>query len=146
MIFKLITMLFALTSNISAGLKAAPDVIWDGEALPNATDKDSDVFQGGEVQGALEIVIKAGTDISIAVGESLTFSLLGAATRAGVYAVENTIFTVTADGDPSTWSAGDEIARMIIPTDASLFNKVRATCSDDESSETVDVALEMVAR
>ena len=136
----------SLSGTISSDAKFAPDEIWSAEALPNATSKLSDVFMFGEIQDALEVVVLANTNISIADTERLAIELHGSATRTGTFAKEAVLYDETADGDAIEFTAGDVIGILASNRGLSPFNKLNVICTGNESSEKIDAYIRSAMR
>jgi len=122
----------------------APDSIWDGEALPNATTKTSSEFEVGKDQGKVSVAVRANTAISIADGESLTLTLQKASASGGTFADEVQFYDATGDGAVIAFAAGDIIAE-IIPGSTDIYKKIVVETSADESSEDIDAFLRRVS-
>ncbi|OGV45854.1 MAG: hypothetical protein A2017_18310 [Lentisphaerae bacterium GWF2_44_16] len=130
----------SLTGTISGSeIKAYGDYLWKAEALPNNTNKTSEAFLLGKAQNAIDLVVEANTNISIADSKQLKLEILAGETEDGDFESVATIYDRTASGTPITFTAGDEIARYTIPSNVGPYIKIKATTTADESSEKITV-------
>lgn len=135
-----------LTSTISEDLKAFPDAIFEAQTLPNATELLSTEFNFGEVQGAVELVVRAVTAISIADGQTLRLAIHSAPTSGGSFVEDAIFFLGEPSGGTLDFEAGDIIATIVSNRVISSFNKLAITTSANESAETVDAYMRQVSR
>lgn len=127
-------MATAITSaTISSDLKAAPDAIWTGEALPDSTTKLSDAFKLGQTMGGVEIKVVCSTGGTATA--AIQVDLQTSATATGTYTTQ-----VSKTQALGAIAAGDEIARLILPREVTgeLYAKVLLTTTEDESAIKVD--------
>ncbi len=132
-----------LTGTISDDLKADPDEIWAAEALPNTTSIESDEFLAGRTQGDIELVIELVTELTIAGGQTVDFDLLTDDDEGGSYAESEVIKQYTNADSPV--AAGTKI-RFQVAAARGPWCKVKATCSADQSTDTVNAFLRRTPR
>lgn len=133
-----------LTGTIGGPLKADPDLIHDGQAMPNATNASSSAFRLGGVQSGEEIVVSLDQAITLTNGLVLQFELMGATTESGDYTSYSIPYTKTASG--SEVLAAGEICRIGIPTDAPRWGKIKTTTTQNLSGDAMSAWKEPVSR
>ena len=137
----------ALTGTISEKLKAEPDLIFDGDAMPNSGNTSSDAFRLGGDQGAREIVFELDTAFTMTTATYLQVDIMECATEAGVYSVLNRAYYTLASGATViTTATALELFRYVIPTDALEWGKVKVTTTDNMAAETAFCWLTPVSR
>jgi len=126
---------------ISNVLISQPDYFWEGEALPNATNKSTSAFKLGKAQAGVQLEIKAVDAITVANAETLTFELLYDSDESGSYSSSVTLATFTDE----TIAAGATIAKYIPNMDIELWAKVKVTASENLSAKTIDAYVTYVS-
>lgn len=134
------------SATISSELVSDTDYIFEGAALPNATSATSSVFKVGGSQAGIEIVGKAGTEIVVADGETLTYDLYTSTASDSGFTLKETVKQYAPSGDSTTIALGTEMFRYVPGTDVDVWGKITVTASDDQSSDTHTVQIEKIAR
>ena len=119
---------------ISSDLKAAPDQIWEAQALADTGSILSNAFVLGQTMGGTEIkvVVVAGATLA----GNVTIELKTSDAEAGTYVTQiSEIITAT-----TVVAAGDELARFILPREVNgqIYTKVAITTAGSDQAVTVD--------
>ena len=125
---------------IGSDLKSAPDQIWIGEALPNATTKLSSAFKLGQTMGGVEVKVVCSTAGTATA--AIKIELQTSATSGGSYVTQ-----VEKTQALGAIAVGDELARFILPREVvdQLYTKILITTTADESAIDVDAYLVYVS-
>lgn len=122
--------------------KFAPDAIWSGEALPNATTKSTSEFMAGYAQGAVAIRMEADTTVAIAAGKQLNVQLRSGSVS-GTYDTTTEIYNADAGG--VTYEIDDLVFEYAVG-ELGPYHILDVTTDADESGDDVDVYLRHVVR
>lgn len=95
-------------STIGLPIKSAADYLFDGEALVQNATITSETFALGLTQNALDLVVEAATEITVANGGVLTVTW----TYGAAFGTDEVLYTVTAGVAGETIPAGTELARF----------------------------------
>lgn len=127
-------------ATISGDLKSAPDQIWTGEALPNATNKLSDAFKLGQTMGGVEVKVVVSTAGTLTA--ATVIELQTSATEGGTYVTQ-----VQKTQALGAVTVGDEIAKLVLPREVAdqLYTKIKITTTADESAVEVDAYIVYVS-
>lgn len=131
-----------LTEAIGARCVFDPDYVFDAAALPNATTATSSAFKIGGALLGLEIVGIAGTEITIASEQTITYALHTSDTEGGSFTLSDTIVVLTT----GTVALGAEMFRFAGNTNTKQWGKIVVTTTANQSSDTHTVQLERVPR
>jgi len=110
-------------------LIASSDYLAKAQSLPTNTSADGNggVFELGGVLGAIEIVAKVKTGLSVTKDKVLTVELQHSDDNLS-YTTLETLYTVTgADPGPSTVAAGTELKRFVPPSNTKRYVKAVIT-------------------
>ena len=127
-------------------LKFDTDWIDQTQALPNATDETSAVFQAGFDANGIAIIVQADTTVNIADGESLLYELLYDTSETGAFASKLTLYDQTADGSDITFEIGEDLFPEYNPGEIGPYCMIKRTTSADESADLVNEYLRYVTR
>jgi len=130
------------TSVISGELYAAPDIIFDGQALPQDTSVASSVFKFGKTLNALELVIAAATEITIAALGTFTITVAWDEAEDGAFADSETVYSV-ADG---VIAAGTELVRYVGNHLTDVYMKITVATTDATATGTLDAVIASVRK
>ena len=125
-------------------LKADPDVIWDAEALPNATSKTSDEFMIGFDQAGVGLQVEADAAIVIADGETLLFELFYGSVKGASKTDSVVLASYAPSGSSANIAAGEIVA--YVPEDIGPYAEVKVTASEDQHLKTVTVYPRYISR
>ncbi|EPR44577.1 hypothetical protein dsx2_1536 [Desulfovibrio sp. X2] len=128
-------------------LTAHDDYLAKAQPLPKNAVADGN--QGSRdlsaTQGALEVVVAAADDVSLAAGKSLTVTLVHAP-DGGAFTPAGRTFTATAGASPLTFDAGEEICRLAVPSDLAPEAMLRVSTTDAAAAGSLDAWPEYLAR
>lgn len=114
------------------------DRVYTAQALPNTTNASSSIFEFAEVQGRVELVITANTQITILDTKALTFELFYDVDDAGSFTDSKVLKAYAASGSNIVIAAGAEILRYTPSTDVEKYAKVKITATADQSAGKID--------
>ena len=139
---------YSLDNNIGDpdDCKFLPDAVWTAQALPNATDLSSSVVQLARVQGALEFVLEADEDTTVADGATLTLSVIHDNSSAGPFSATKVVARYAPSGSDQTFDAGDKIFRYVPDQDIDPYCILVVTSSADQSGTKATGWLNRVSR
>lgn len=109
------------------------------QAGVSATGDFGPVIAGGDVNGALAIVVTCATS---AVVSAMTLTYKESETESGVYAAPKDVNTVKFGG--SAYAAGDEVGSLILPNGCKDY--IKATIGGTITSGKFDIQLQYLAR
>jgi len=126
---------------ISDTLISQPDFFWEGEALPNATNKSSVAFKLGKNQAGTQLEIKSVDAITVASGQTLTFEVVYDEDENGSYSDTVTLGTFTDE----VIAANSTIAKYVPNMDISVWAKLKVTATENLSAKTINAYTTFIA-
>jgi hypothetical protein len=139
---------FGLTYDIGSLYTAQFDTdwIWEAQALSDASSVTSDAFQAGGAQGALEIILRASSDMTVEDGSTLYVDLLYDTSETGDFADSKRLLSLAPSGSDTTYDDEDIIVRHIPAIDVDTYCKLKITNSGNMAAQSVDAWLGRVSR
>lgn len=131
---------------IGQALRPKDAWLFVNEALPNATAKESPVFQLGGLQSALEIVVDLPADISVTAAKKLTFELHTCDTVNGTFAKAATLKEIAGGASAATAQVKGELLRYAVPSNTKTYAKLKVVSDYDASAAKFSAATEYIAR
>jgi len=128
-------------------LKAADDYLASAQSLPQnaSASGNKGARDFCRTQGALEVVVAAHADISIADTKGITIGLEHS--DDGVtFATVGESFAATAAGAPLTWDEGQTVCRLAVSSKLKRHARLTITTTDAAAAGSVDAWLEYLAR
>ena len=114
------------------------DRVFDAVALPNTASIESDVFQLGKVQGAVELSVIANSEITIADTESITFELFYDDAEDGDFTDSIVMKAFLASGSALVFGADTTLFNYTPSTDVAQYAKVKVTTTATQSAGAID--------
>lgn len=127
------------------GLKHYADIhgqnLAKAQALPVNTSADGNggaVMLGG-INGAVEILARVNTAVTIADTKALTITVQHSDSEASGFTTLGTVYTLTAAGGSGALAADTELGRFALPSTVKQYVKAVITTTDAAAAGKVDV-------